>query len=1517
MSEEPTRQPSLDELHARCADEPIRYPGKIQPYAALLAGRRGHPEVVYASANLADILGITPGAALGIPVQDLIPGLDSETYAHSGLGLSRTLVFRPPGKPEIELVASSHQQSENWCVQIESCGQRDSANLAPVITPADLLQLSRSTTIETLLGTTAALFRSMLGYHRVMLYKFHEDWHGEVVAESRQGNRIRYLGLHYPATDIPAQARELYLSDRIRLIPDVDYTPVPLLSASGGTSAAALNLTGCSARSVSPVHLQYLRNMDVRATLVISLVVDGKLWGLVACNHDTPRWIPPLHRDTALSLAEIACVHIDAITSRQHSLQQATLRNHVVHAGLQLNGQHTAAETFLTLAETILAPIAANGAALLGPDDADLIGQCPSRESCRLLFSWLQTRHGNKSNVALPDAPRQLDFPWPNTASGILAANLGSNSRVWLVFFRPESARELRWGGDPRQTVSLGDDGRLTPRSSFAAWTEIKRGCSQPWSEPEVDYVHNLALTLRNGQLIQERLRAETKFRYSEQRRVAMLAAMPDVLFVLDEDGIHLDAHIPAGAAAALPKAELLGKSIRTVLPAGVADEFFKSIALLQSGAKAEVKIHYTLALPDTGQCHYETRIVPSSPGQFLCIARDITERHLGEIALEEERTILRTILDDAFAGYWDFDLELGVAFYSPAYKAMLGYGEDEFPNHPDAWRTFAFPEDLAKADRSFARHVASRGETSFKERMRFRHKDGSTRYHLNSGRVISWGPEGEPLRVVGCKIDVTSLIETQEANSRLALVTQHTGDSVVFTDIERRITWVNDSFTRITGYASAEVVGRTPVFLQGPGSDPATLAAIHAALETKQRYQGELLNYARDGTPYWNQLDIVPHFSPDGKHIGFISVQADITEKKRAADLVERERRLFAVGPVAVLITGPDCGWPIEYVSANIRSLIGYSSEELTAPGFLYESLIHPADLAELIADTRERLFRKMLFFESSYRLRHHDGSYRWFYEFTLPEYAPDGTCVNIRSYLFDQTKLKQAQDDLRQRDAQVAAISMHVPGMLYEFRRSYGGGSCFSYASEGIRSIFALSPDDVRTDASPFFARVHPDDRSRLDDCISTAFLGHRDFEADFRIVHPERGIRWVHGSSSPRVLDDGNYVWDGYFFDITDRKLGEDETLRQGKRDAIERLAGGVAHDFNNYLASISLSAELIQSLPDVPANVLDLTNNLVGEIKAATHVARQLLAFTKDQPLHNEPILLVTFLRETTTFALRGSAVSAVIDVQDHGLTISSDPNLLKQILFNLLINARQAMKEKGSIFLDASSPRPDQIQLRLRDTGPGIPKNLGERIFEPYVTTKAAGSGLGLHVVHSLVERLNGHIKLETNSNTGAVFVITLPKKLGGVSSIKHPQNIDAPHETGRAITRILLLEDDTVQTRLLNEFFSRIGMEILSFKTGAALLAAAPGHRDQGNKLVCLLDITIKDGEGGLEITPALRQLLPEARIFLMSGYSEAWQDRGGSMTPFGVGFIAKPYTLADLGKMILAHPPPGFAESS
>lgn len=315
--------------------------------------------------------------------------------------------------------------------------------------------------------------------------------------------------------------------------------------------------------------------------------------------------------------------------------------------------------------------------------------------------------------------------------------------------------------------------------------------------------------------------------------------------------------------------------------------------------------------------------------------------------------------------------------------------------------------------------------------------------------------------------------------------------------------------------------------------------------------------------------------------------------------------------------------------------------------------------------------------------------------------------------------------------------------------------------YVSEGIHQLLDLTPEQLRHDASPFFARVDPRDHKALICSIHASFSANTNWSSEFRIQHPERGIRWLYSSASPRLLENGEYIWDGCCFDITERKTAEENLIRENKRKAIERLAGGIAHDFNNYLSSIALSAELLQSLPEATPRIQTLAAILVTEISSAAAVAKQLLSFTKDQPVQREHLNLVPYLRECADFALRGSSISTVINVADSALKLYTDPNLLRQVIFNLFLNSRQATDNKGIITLTAE--RGDQlVTLRVSDNGPGISPAHAKKIFEPYYTTKAAGTGLGLHVVRSILHRLGGEICHDSSHRPGASFVITLP-----------------------------------------------------------------------------------------------------------------------------------------------------------
>lgn len=660
------------------------------------------------------------------------------------------------------------------------------------------------------------------------------------------------------------------------------------------------------------------------------------------------------------------------------------------------------------------------------------------------------------------------------------------------------------------------------------------------------------------------------------------------------------------------------------------------------------------------------------------------------------------------------------------------------------------------------------------------------------------------------------------------------------------------------------------------------------------------------DGDQRFLEVTRIPIFTDEGQRRALVVVSTDITERKRQTDLIERERALFASGPVSVIVWDPAPGLPVTYASANVREVLGFSPTRMTTPGFLYTSIIHPDDLPGYLDAVRERQEQRAPGYELAYRILGEQGRELWVYDCTHIEYGADGRIASLRGYLFDQTQLKSTMEALRERDAKLATISVHVPGMLYEYAPALGEAGAYPFASEGIHGLFGLAPEDVRHDASALRALLAPEDLAAHDASLRAAAEEDMDWSLEYRIRHPERGERWIHASASPRRSEDGSVVWNGYCFDVTERKLAEERQIREGKREAIERLAGGIAHDFNNYLSSISLSAELLHARTDIPADAQRMLAGLVKEIRSAGTVARQLLAFTKDQPLHLESLVLDPFLRDCAAFALRGSAMRSVVDVPDRETSVTADPNLLRQVLFNLLINARQALRDHGTAFLTAEDIGGGRVIIKVADTGPGIPPEHRDKIFEPYFTTKSTGSGLGLHVVRSLLNRMGGDIALDTTAPGGATFLLALPAAALPPARVQetHPPFL-ATQPQGVGHTHFVLLEDEERQVEILRSYIAKIGLTMETYGDGADLLRHCAPLRPVGGRVFCMLDITVRGGLGGLDILRDLRAALPEATLVLCSGYTDDWTRHGDQLGGLNVQFLPKPYQLKQLRRLL------------
>ena len=484
-------EPSLE----NCASEPIHIPGSIQPHGALLAfdrlGRLSH-----ASTNVSSLLGLPlefgrtlqPDAFgdtdLRQQLQDAVADADSDELVTRSL--ETTL-----GETTFDVVL--HAQQGRVICEFE----RRAADAGEVSTFAHLAYramdtLKRQRSIDRLLDAAVVAVRQLTGFDRVMAYRFQHDDSGDVVAEACDAAMEPYLGRRYPASDIPAQARRLYVLNTLRLIADVGYEPVPLMADSA--QREPLDLSHSVLRSVSPIHIEYLRNMGVGASMSVSIVVGGRLWGMLACHHMATRQVPYPIRMAVDVMAQVIASTVQSLAAREREsavARAAWLRTEIVRA--------IAAGTEVTEVVTREAPALRENlgfdALMVSLDGLPRTADGVHAGWARTLCAWLAERHEPLVHVhdgALlpPPLPGQ---PEGERYCGVLALRFDAPRQGWIVGLRREVVQTIRWGGKPEKAIAHGPLGpRLTPRGSFAEWRETVRGRAEPWNDVELEIASQL-----------------------------------------------------------------------------------------------------------------------------------------------------------------------------------------------------------------------------------------------------------------------------------------------------------------------------------------------------------------------------------------------------------------------------------------------------------------------------------------------------------------------------------------------------------------------------------------------------------------------------------------------------------------------------------------------------------------------------------------------------------------------------------------------------------------------------------------------------------------------------------------------------------------------------------------------------------------------------------------------------------------------------------------------------------------
>ena len=511
-----------------CDREPIHIPGTIQPFGFLLCVEESSWTIEVASENCQEYTGFTAQQLVGRSLDTLM----SQEQLNKLQKVAPTLRTAPKA-PDIVLDKAKissvrlmiHRRDTRLWIEAETFPR-------PAIPPVDisdindsLYELSQSDDIQAFCQAVVERVREITKFDRVLLYRFNEDETGEVIAEARDQKVDSFLGLHYPASDVPKQARELYKKNLLRFIPDINYEPVKIYPDLDAKTGQPLDMTYAVLRSVSPIHIQYLRNMEVGASMSISLMKGDQLWGLITCSHQHPLLIDYQHRELCQLLGKTFSAMIRDKEEKEDLDYQLCVRRAQARLVEMVTGKESFAEALKKSISTLKDLFECSGVAFILNDEVTTLGDTPRRDEIKGLARWLKQRV--KQNVFHTERLSEqypLAEAFVKTGSGLLAITISKEYRDYVLWFRPEVVQTVTWAGNPNKTAQKNEQGEwsISPRQSFEAWKEQVKATSLPWNKFELQVAEE-ARVLLVGVVIEIaselQIRAENLLRLNDELR--------------------------------------------------------------------------------------------------------------------------------------------------------------------------------------------------------------------------------------------------------------------------------------------------------------------------------------------------------------------------------------------------------------------------------------------------------------------------------------------------------------------------------------------------------------------------------------------------------------------------------------------------------------------------------------------------------------------------------------------------------------------------------------------------------------------------------------------------------------------------------------------------------------------------------------------------------------------------------------------------------------------------------------
>jgi PAS domain S-box-containing protein len=737
----------------------------------------------------------------------------------------------------------------------------------------------------------------------------------------------------------------------------------------------------------------------------------------------------------------------------------------------------------------------------------------------------------------------------------------------------------------------------------------------------------------------------------------------------------------------------------------------------------------------------------------------------------------------------------------------------------------------------------------------------------------------------------------------------------------------VNLAALRLFGLTREEFLGRTSfspawdvIHEDGspwPGQDhPSSLA-----LRTGEPVTGAVAGVfnARTGTRVWMEINAIPAFQPREKtpHEVLVTLH-DITARKHAeAQLREQafwlaeSQRVGRIGSYNLEIRAGT--WTSSEVLDDIFGINSESGKTVAS----WNALVHPQERAEMLNYFRQHVIMARQPFDREYRIvRPRDGQVRWVWGRGELSFDPEGKPLRMIGTIQDITHRKESEQALleSQQRLELATSSAELGIWDWDITTNH------MTWDERMFRLYGLEQKPKHYGVEIWEQAIHPDDRNQAWAVCQSALRGERDYDTAFRVRHPDGKIRHIRARGIVlRDMEGKPTRMLGINYDVTERRLLEDQLRQAQKMEAIGHLAGGVAHDFNNILASTLLHLGLLQQNPQLDPQTRLALGELIADSQRGANLTRQLLMFSRRSIMDRKTLDLNELVANLLKMLGRviGEHVTLRFDRKEGLPLVDADSGMLEQVLMNLCVNARDAMPQSGgtiTIWLEALQAGESRVRpyygvqpgqfvcLSVADTGCGMDGPTLKRVFEPFFTTKdvGKGTGLGLATVHGIAGQHGGWVEVDSQVGRGSTFRVFLPASarttIGKATDLQ--KGLCGGHET------ILLVEDEAGLRRVAAQSLRLLGYRVWEAANGPAALELWDEHREKIDLL--LSDMVMPAGMSGLELAERLRAEKPGLKVIICSGYSTELI-RPAVLSQKSIVPLAKPYQLEVLSKAVRA----------